>query len=109
MSKNNFEREQCEHLKNLFNNPDNCFGKMQKSAEEFMKALDEYYVLHPDEYKKELAVVQGIVDRAKERAEKDNALACGCKYLNGELCMGQKGMPVCTPNFGYCPLARKNN
>jgi hypothetical protein len=97
-----------EHLEKQFNYPNGGFDKMRKSAEEFMQAMNEYYVMHPEQYEQEMTVVKGIMDRAKERAEKDNLLACGCKYLRGELCSGQKSMPVCTPNFGYCPFAKNN-
>ena len=33
-----------------------------------------------------------------------------CKYLTDDgLCMGQKCMPVCSPNGPYCPLKRYGN
>lgn len=33
-----------------------------------------------------------------------------CKYLTDDgLCMGQKGMPVCSPNGPYCPERKRRN
>jgi hypothetical protein len=29
-----------------------------------------------------------------------------CKYYSSGRCMGQKGMPECTPNYGYCPMKK---
>ena len=89
-------------------NESHRLADFMKSAESFLKALGEYYVLHPDQYQKEANVVCQIVDRAKIEAERDKALKCGCKYMSDGLCAGQKGMPQCTPMFGYCPLARDN-
>lgn len=31
-----------------------------------------------------------------------------CKYLWNTQCMGQKDMPECTPNAGYCPMKGKD-
>jgi hypothetical protein len=102
-------RPENENRTTLFDDPDNSFLKVRKSAEELMRALDEYYNKHPEECQRERAVVTNIIMRAEERADKDKMLACGCQYLRGERCTGQKGMPECTFGIGYCPFGMKKN
>lgn len=49
------------------------------------------------------------VRRAPNCAEKCKKKDEKCKYLNDGLCMGQKDMPVCSPDGPYCPERRKCN
>ena len=52
----------------------------------------------------ELDAIEGLY-KARNTVAKDDV---SCEYLSDGRCVGQKGMPECTPNFGYCPLVCKN-
>lgn len=55
------------------------------------------------------AIVKRI-RRAPNCAEKSKKVEEKCKYLTDDgLCMGQKGMPECSPCGPYCPLRRESN
>ena len=90
------------------------FGKMRESAADFVYSMAAYWAAHPDVYEAELLALTDILRKAGVKP-KSNVIRIQtdenpekCRYLSEGLCMGQKCMPECTPNIGYCPLQEKS-